>query len=544
MEKQVYKVLIADDEYWTRKKISGMIDWHRYSLECMEPAADGEEVLERLKQEQPDILITDINMPFVSGVELLKIVHETYPDIITFVISGYDDFMYVRETFMAGSINYLIKPITKVDLVQALSKALEIISSRQADAREREDQKAELLKAASLLQDREFSQFLEREESPFTPVITINNDIQFAGVSLMLIKIHDLSSLAASYGYDMNLLSYSVKREIKADFESEDLFIFHHIYKPNEFAIVSELDNRVLITKARHLMAQLKQRVNSPLTIMISGHSYSMESIHEAYIKNIAMLMSRKYTPEDVLLISEPERHSEEKKNICSRFGDGQAAELKKLLQLKNRNATLQLVLTATGLEECVAREWSFLEVKQTVKRILNCLSEALTESLMPDELAVLENMIAQSDRVIEKLDAVNMCETIRDIIEYCLAIGPADDTTDSVSDIIRKAAEYIDEHYYEELSLSTLSRRFGVEKSYFSRLFGQQLGENLMLYITRTRMAKAAGFMQGSDISLTEIAFMVGYDDYTYFSRVFRKVYGSSPRTYREQLLQTGGLT
>ena len=167
-----YKVLIADDEYWTREKLRSMIDWPRYSLSCMEPAADGEEVLKRLEEEHPDILITDINMPFVNGVELLQVIHEKYPDIITFVISGYDDFQYVKDTFMAGSINYLVKPLTRIDLVNALSKALEIISSRQADARQRQEQQNQLLKASSLLQDREFSQLLERDNSSFTPIIT------------------------------------------------------------------------------------------------------------------------------------------------------------------------------------------------------------------------------------------------------------------------------------------------------------------------------------------------------------------------------------
>lgn len=119
MEKEVYKVLIADDEYWTREKLCSMIGWSRYSLCCMEPAADGEEVLRRIETDQPDILITDINMPFMNGVELLEIIHDKYPDIITFVVSGYDDFQYVKDTFMAGSINYLVKPITRIDLVNA-----------------------------------------------------------------------------------------------------------------------------------------------------------------------------------------------------------------------------------------------------------------------------------------------------------------------------------------------------------------------------------------------------------------------------------------
>ncbi|WP_195415271.1 response regulator transcription factor [Enterocloster citroniae] len=533
MEKEVYKVLIADDEYWTREKLCSMIDWSRYSLCCMEPAADGEEVLRRIETDEPDILITDINMPFMNGVELLEIIHDKYPDIITFVVSGYDDFQYVKDTLMAGSINYLVKPITRIDLVNALSRALEIISTRKAHARAREEQQIQLLKAASLLQDREFSQLLEREGSSFTPIITINNDMDFAGMSLMLVKIHDMGNLVKRYGHDMNLLSYSVKKEIRRCLKSDAPFVFNHIYRPNEFAIVSELDNRELTDKARYLMVQLKPLLQSTITIMLSGHSYSMDSIHEAYIQDISMLMTRTYTPEDVLLVPGRSGISGGNRNISSRFGDSQVRELKELIRKKNRAAIENLVFQGTGLDCCAQDKWEYLEVKQTVKRILNTFPETLGSSLSAEETAVLEHMIHMSDRTVERLDAGILCDGVRDVIEYCMSVG-YEEAVHTVSDIMRRAAAYIDEHYNEDLSLSALAKQFGMESTYFSKTFRQETGENLMLYITRKRMEKADSYIRESEISLTEIAFMVGYDDYAYFSRVFRKYFGRSPRDYR----------
>lgn len=92
MEKKMYKLLVADDEYWTREKIRNMINWEEYQIVFMNPAQDGEEVLRIAAEDRPDILITDINMPFVNGVDLVKKVKREYPDIVVFVISGYDDF--------------------------------------------------------------------------------------------------------------------------------------------------------------------------------------------------------------------------------------------------------------------------------------------------------------------------------------------------------------------------------------------------------------------------------------------------------------------
>lgn len=533
MEKECYKVLIADDEYWTRKKLCAMIDWPQYSLRCLEPAADGEEVLQRLEQERPDILITDINMPFVNGVELLQIIQGRYPDIITFVISGYDDFQYVKDAFMAGSINYLVKPVTRIDLVGALSKALEIISARRADARQREEEQARLLKASSLLQDREFSQLLEKKDSAFTPIITMNTEVDFAGMSLMLIKIHDMGKLSAAYGYDMNLLSWSVKKEIRRCLRHEAPYVFNHVYRPNEFIVISELENRELTERARYMLVQLKPVFQSPLTIILSGHSYSMDNIREAYIQDISLLMTRPYAPEDVLAVFGHSGGQGEEEKIRSRFDDSQAKELKELFRSRNRSAIERLVFEKTGLAGCARERWGYLEVKQTVKRVLNAVSEAAGSRQGSREAAAMEDLISLSDQIIERLNSEDLCAAVRDVIDYGLSLG-YDEGSHTVSDIIRSAAAYIDENYFEDLSLTGLARKFGMESTYFSRTFRRETGENLMVYITRKRMERAEAYIRESDISLTEIAFLTGYEDYAYFSRVFRKAYGKSPRDYR----------
>ncbi len=505
MEKEFYTVLIADDEYWTREKLRTMIDWPVYSLRCLEPAANGEEVVNRLKEERPDILITDINMPFVNGVQLLQMIQENYPDIITFVVSGYDDFQYVKDSFMAGSINYLVKPIARIDLVNALSKALEIISLRQADARHRQEQQTQLLKAASLLQDREFSQLLERENASFTPIITMNNDMDFAGMSLMLIKIHDIGSLACQYGHDMNQLSYAVKKEIRRCLNHDVSYVFNYVYRPNEFAVLSELDSQKLAEKARYMLVQFKSLFQSPVTMMLSSHSYSLDSIHDAYIEDISMLMTRVYAPEDVILLAEQVDKNRENQKIGNRFTDGQVKELREFIRRGSRDSIENLIFHKVGLAHCAGKRWEYLEVRQTVKRILNTFSETLSGELGPEEIAALENMVNMSDRVIERLDEDSLCDAIRDVIDFCMAAGYEGEVC-TTTDLIRQAAAYVDENYNEDLSLSSLAKRYGVESTYFSRIFRQETGENLMAYITRKRMEKAVEYMKESVIALRRL--------------------------------------
>ena len=235
MGRKKYKLLIADDEYWTREKIRSMIAWEEYQIDFMSPAQDGEEVLQILEADRADILITDINMPFLNGVDLVKKVKEQYPEIVILVLSGYDDFDYVKETLMAGAINYLLKPVTKIDLIRAVSKALELIS-------EKEENERQTLKAASLLQDRELSLLIEKERVRLSMTPISGTALDSVGCSIMLLKIHDLQTLMGRYQYDMNYLSYSVKKKLREFDQKQYLVIFNYINRSNEFLVVSELD--------------------------------------------------------------------------------------------------------------------------------------------------------------------------------------------------------------------------------------------------------------------------------------------------------------
>ena len=116
MKSMKYKVLAADDEFWSRENIRSLIPWEEYSLEFLE---------------HPDIILTDINMPFLSGLELLQKLQTEYPDIVTIAISGYDDFEKVKGVFVSGGLDYLLKPVGKEEMVKVLTKALGVLEERE-----------------------------------------------------------------------------------------------------------------------------------------------------------------------------------------------------------------------------------------------------------------------------------------------------------------------------------------------------------------------------------------------------------------------------
>lgn len=523
-----YKVLIADDEYWTREKLRRMIEWEKYSIECLEPATNGEEVLERLKTEQPDILITDINMPYVNGIELLQQIQQGYPEIITFVISGYDDFEYVRESFMAGSMNYLLKPVSKFDLIHALTKALEKVS-------ESRNQKWELLKASSMIQDREFSRLLEKQERPFTPAITMNSQVDFVGASLLLIKIHNMHDLSGKYQYDRTLLSIEIKRNLKKILKDDGkTIVFNHVYRSNEFLILTEKEKQEIAVWALKIIHYFERITTAPVTVVSSEPTYSLESLHQAYTQTISTLMTRKFENISQILVEKSD-HTIESQKIENRFSDSMMQEFRQILKKKKAVQAKKYIRDVIGLGKS-NENWLYLEVRQTVKRLLNLIQDMYADSMSASDMIAMENLIDYVDKSIEQMNGEYLCQLLDDVVDFALSIR-GEEVMETTRDIIKQAALYIDEHFYEELTLASLAEQFHVESSYFSRLFRQETGQNVMLYIAETRIKKAKEYMKDEKRSLTEIAFLVGYDDYTYFNRVFRKIVGKNPREYRGEM-------
>lgn len=529
MDERKYKVLIADDEYWTREKLKRMIPWEKYSLELLPPAVDGEDVLKKMEEEVPDILITDIDMPFVSGTELLSIVQEKYPGVISFVVSGYNDFAYVRDSFMAGSINYLMKPVTKMDLVNALVKALQMIG-------EREHEQRRLQEAASYIQDEEFSEMIAHRQLPLASSVSANTYMDLAGISLMLLKIHNLQESVRSGFTSRNGFSFQMKEKIRGLLRSEKAIVFNYIYHSNEFLIITEMGGQELSSSAERLMTGMSEFLQTNLTLCISAHSYTMESIHMAYMETIGLLMERKFCKRDEIMICG--KNGESRDKLTLHFDEEREKQVSFYLAARDGEGVCRAILEETGLAACEEQGWSYLEVKQTVRQTMNMLQDFAVRECGREKAIDIENVTESLDKTVESLDIGSVCDMIREVVSM-LVPEKKEAATDSMKSIVQEAAVWIDKHFYEELTLTTLAEQFHVEHSYFSRVFRQEIGESPVLYITGKRMEKAKQYIEEGKKNLTEVAFMVGYDDYTYFSRVFRKNTGMSPRDYRNRFAE-----
>jgi YesN/AraC family two-component response regulator len=525
--KAKYRVLAADDELWSRENIRRMLPWEDYSIEFLEPACDGEEVLERIPEEKPDILITDINMPFLSGLELLDRIKEEYPDIITLAVSGYDDFQKVKGVFMSGGIDYLLKPVSREQLVDSLSKALKTLEERETEKAVKEDSRLRETYVSSFLEDDEFSSLLNGKLFRPGKEFHVPSTKVFSEMSTILVKFHDVEILKQSYEKDVLRMSYDLKEKLRKIVGNERTIVFNYTDKVNEFVIELNATPTRLHFIADRILEAFPVEKQGPITIVLHDKATSLDDIAAVYREMIANLVTRPFGRDHSTVVCTGSRKA-------LAFNDRYTSRIESLLNDSLGKGDIgrakTILMETAGLEKCDEQKWSLFEVTQFTTGALNTIADSDKNS---DERAYEE----VQDAINYGLRSLNK-EIITDNMELALSIaqGESANENNSISSQVENIRDYIETHYMEHLSLSGLAEQFFVEPTYLSRKFSQKYNETITTYITRCRMDRAKKLMEDEKNKLEAISFEVGYDDYNYFSRVFRRLEGISPSEYRKK--------
>ncbi len=523
-----YKVLSADDELWSRENIKRMLAWEDYSIDFLEPACDGEEVLERIPKEKPDIVITDINMPFISGLELLDRIHTEYPDIITLAVSGYDDFQKVKGVFLAGGIDYLLKPVGKEQLVDSLSKALKTLEEREKEKVAERDSILRENYVSSFLEDDEFSSLLNGKLFRPGKESHVPSTKVFSEMSTILVKFHDVEILKQSYNRDVLRMSYSMKEKLRELIEADKSVVFNYTDKVNEFIIELNATPGRLRLIADRILSAFPVEKQGPVTIVIHDKASSLDDIATVYREMIAELVTRPFGMQHAVITCVG---SGNMPKVTDRFTDRIEGLVGDCLVTKDIKRLRNIIIEMSGLSKCDTSGWSLFETTQFTSRVINTLSGGDGGDNRTYE--EVQDAINYGLRSLNKTIILDNIELAMEIATSC-----DEKESSSINSQVENIRDYISNHYMEHLSLAGLSEQFYVDPSYLSRRFSQKFGETITAYITRCRMDRAKELMADENNKLEVISFEVGYDDYNYFSRVFRRFEGISPSEYRKSIL------
>ena len=541
------KIFLAEDEVVVRETIKRMIPWEELGFELVGEAADGEMALPLLIRQQPDLLITDIKMPFMDGLTLARLAKKEIPGLKVVILSGYDDFNYAKQAIGIGVEDYLLKPITKNALIERLSE----IRSRY------EHEKTQ----------KEYYEKFQREMQAYEKNSSRDFFEALVGGSMDMMEVYKraeklgLDIVAEAYNvliFTMNCdEDFSGQRDEYSSWEAESLELLENFFAGHSSAMLFrsnifsygvllkgqretiEENTRACVDEIRKILSRQDGRREWFLAV---GQSVDrLSQIQKSYHTASRAFSQRYLYDENILYYDEmetmehPGGQAETEDNAYLQKVDVNAlnpAILQKFLSNGLQEETENFVkdyFYAIGqepMESLVFRNYVILNVRFSVISFIKGLGCDTNEM----ESADTEEVLAESGKNMESAIAY-----AKKMISQAIEIRDQNSGNKNRS-ILKTAVDFIDSHYMdEEISLNTVANVANVSSNHFSALFSQNMGQTFIEYLTTLRMNKAKELLRCTDMRSSEIAGEIGYKDAHYFSYLFKKTQGMTPSDYRK---------
>ena len=541
------KIFLAEDEVVVRETIKRMIPWEELGFELVGEAADGEMALPLLIRQQPDLLITDIKMPFMDGLTLARLAKKEIPGLKVVILSGYDDFNYAKQAIGIGVEDYLLKPITKNALIERLSE----IRSRY------EHEKTQ----------KEYYEKFQREMQAYEKNSSRDFFEALVGGSMDMMEVYKraeklgLDIVAEAYNvliFTMNCdEDFSGQRDEYSSWEAESLELLENFFAGHSSAMLFrsnifsygvllkgqretiEENTRACVDEIRKILSRQDGRREWFLAV---GQSVErLSQIQKSYHTASRAFSQRYLYDENILYYDEmetmehPGGQAETEDNAYLQKVDVNAlnpAILQKFLsnglqeEIENFVKDYFYAIGQEPMESLVFRNYVILNVRFSVISFIKGLGCDTNEM----ESADTEEVLAESGKNMESAIAY-----AKKMISQAIEIRDQNSGNKNRS-ILKTAVDFIDSHYMdEEISLNTVANVANVSSNHFSALFSQNMGQTFIEYLTTLRMNKAKELLRCTGMRSSEIAGEIGYKDAHYFSYLFKKTQGMTPSDYRK---------
>jgi two-component system response regulator YesN len=523
----MYKVLIADDEPSICQGLSTFIDWNEFGFQVVDTAEDGEEAMEKLKAGSYNLLLTDIRMPIMDGLELIQNLRKFNQSIRIIVVSGYNDFDFAKKAIKYGVDGYLLKPIDRKELIQYVTTI--------------KGELDEELKNMKLYRD---TANMAREKLLYSLVTGCAVDQVFAekmkhcGISfpyrsymVALLEAEGLGELMENNPDEAGLLLFSIKNISEEVVASHNLNGYLFEDKSGIVGILFNgdegvLDENHLSSFLQYIRFCMMKYFNVELTIGLSGAVNETGQVKAAYRQARQALAGR---------------------SLGDRGGIVTFAETSTSVRVELEWDVKNLI---QGIEEqdhsVIETELDRLMEEVIRKRIPNDAAKALLYNILFEIGFIKSKYTSNPNSLMTFLqDEINALESSRFPIRQFrdILLRVCEDSCSFIKElqlsnqlnVIAKVERYIQEHYSEKISLRTLGATFFMNPMYLGRLFTKSTGVSFNDYLNRIRIQEAKRLLLKSDQKITDIIKNLGYQNQEYFYKIFPKYEGMTFAEYKE---------
>jgi len=513
----MFRYIIVDDESVIRSGIKKMLEPLSGKLSCCGEAANGRDAVSLIESSMPDIAIIDMQMPIMSGSQLLPYLTAHYPDLQLIVISGYKDFDYIKTAMSANAIDYVLKPFSRKQMQETVQKAMERLNSAatinmQISSSEKAKEQAYYEYDLQMLRNLVLGNPVDSVEITSSQLGFLN-----AQEGLFLITFNATNPLdgAAVQAY----LDDSGFHEIA-------LYLAHLNNLYQGFVLLSVPGPS--IPRSRELCCQIMQGLSALLNdnkvyvrFGISGMHSCLDQLSAAYDETCTALNTQPlYDSQQYYFFYTGEKDFQEiawekKDEFLFRLESGMSVQVRELLYDLSRCCLSAQSLTLGDVK------YYLYSLTNQCWPIMNYYSKQFKPSIS------MQNIV----KSIFSLD---------ELIEYYqnffanLTTALNNNNVYAVDDVIEKARIYIERNYQKNLTTELMSCYFYLNPDYFSHLFRKRTGQKFVDYVNSVRIEKSKEMLSATDRKMYQIAKSVGYDNVKYFFRVFKKKEGMTPEQYR----------
>ncbi len=533
----MYKVVLVDDEEYVMEGLEMCIDWQEYNMRIVGKAKNGEDALKIIKKEKPDIIITDIYMPKMDGLDLIEKTLEFLPHVKAIILSGYEDFKYAQTAIRNKAFDYILKPIESEKIEEVIVKAKERIKKEQKKIENEKKLREQLKKSMPILKEK-YMRYLLRDILNWEE---LRNQHDYLNINLednnFVVLVMDLEEIKEIESERKQLITLGIKNKIQnkinekfkgevlEDYTRRFVVILNYNEKNNEPELIEGLQK---ITKT--IKQTVKNFFGCKLTIGIGRAYREPDYIAKSYQEAKEALEYRIFLNEEIIY-----------------FGDVTITKEKQpLLYPINIEEKLIMAQKLGDVEGAIEQTKNFIEfyrqredippedLKRSCLQLIYIILRKLVAWNMP--LTIFENF---KKSIEEDIKSANSCSNLEDsLIAFMKQIAKKinDKKEEQTQSQIKRACDYIENNYDRDLSLSEIASSVHLTRNYFANLFKEKTGKTVMEYLTEIRMRKAQALLKNTELKIYEITERVGFNNSNYFAKVFKKYYQVSPHQYRNQ--------
>ncbi|WP_397333997.1 response regulator [Paenibacillus sp. YN15] len=545
----LYTVLVAEDEFEVREAIVAGTDWPGLGFRVMDSAENGQEAWDLFAKEAPDLLLTDIRMPFMDGLQLAEQVKRHYPGTRIIILSGYDEFEYAQRALQLSVDEYVLKPFSSEDLAAVLAKMRGVLDAEAAEKRDVAQLREHYRRSLPVLRENFLATLmmrpLKRRELEEKSALY---DLRLAGESFQAAVISiDAAGQAAAGGTpgkentpsiseDQELLlfaSLNIAEEIAAARNQGRVFL--HQGQVVLLTISMDRDPQAVTAATMAAAEEIRQAIERYLKLTVTigigvvihepaGLSYSYKDAVLALDYRVILGGNR------VISIADVEQRHVEK----MRFDELKEQSLVRCLKTGTADELKDIIESLfQGLAEAPVSVKEYqLYLMEIVTAVLRAAKDADADldDLFGDNMASLAELYRFRTLAEAKAWLVGICARMMGSIAVV--------RQSALHNLVEEAIAYTRANYGDsELSINKVCSQLHISAGYFSSIFKKETKTTFVAYLLHIRMEAAKELLRTTDLRAMEIAEKVGYAEPNYFSFSFKKHVGMSPKEYRSSI-------